>query len=55
MIGEEEKDYFINQLEEKHNQAKEEQNKVVKNGQKVREDELMDKYAVNIECKDNKA
>ena len=31
MIGEEKKDYSINKLEEKYNQAKEEWNKVVKN------------------------
>ena len=34
--------------------AKEELNKVVRNSQKMRENELMDKYAVNIEGEDDK-
>jgi len=55
MLSLDNKNLSINQLMEKYNIAKEEWNYVITNGRKIQEEELLNKYSINIDSADEKA
>ena len=55
LIGEEKLEHGIQQLEQKYHASKNEQKDVINHGKQIRENELLDKYRINIESEDEKA